>query len=72
MSDLLLDLADIVIAVFEVDLLDGYDLAGLVVDCFVHRPERACAELLEEGVLLGEIRGWGHVRCCCWLSLIYS
>lgn len=54
MSDLHLYLRDVIIRVFQIDLLDGYNLSSLFVHGAVHRPERASTELLQQLILFGE------------------
>ncbi len=61
MSDLLLDLGDVIVRVLEVDLFDGDNLLRRDVHALVDDAEGASAELLEDGVLAGGI-GVGQER----------
>lgn len=54
MSDLLLNFANIIVGIFEVDLFDGYNLARLFVHGLVDGTEGAGADLFEKLILLGK------------------
>lgn len=51
MSNLLLDFSNIVIRILEIDLFNGDDLSGIVVNGLEHCAEATGAELLEKGIV---------------------
>lgn len=57
-SDLLLDVLDLILCLFQVNDFDGHHLLGVVVDALVHLPKRALAN----AVKLGEEFLWVHTR----------